>query len=106
MLTRFEISGRVFEIDLDPAKLMGDELLLIDEILSPDWPQRWANMELGYRDILVLAYLAARRNGATQSFEEFSKTIAPLTVRQLPVDAVGPKVRERRQKPKSRPKGN
>jgi hypothetical protein len=80
---KFEVSGQRYEIDLSPEKLMGDELLLIDDQLEQGWAHRWANEEFGVRDIVVLTYLSAKRNGEERPFAEFVKTIAPLTFREL-----------------------
>lgn len=78
-LVRFQVSGQTYEIDLAPEKLMGDELMLLDDMLPPGWPQRWGVLDLGARDVTVLTYLAAKRAGDQRPFDEFVKTIAPLT---------------------------
>ena len=82
-MLKFQVSGQVYEIDLAPEKLMGDELLLLDDRLPAGWAQRWAAMEFGPRDIVVLTYLAAKRGGDQREFSEFVKTIAPLTFRPI-----------------------
>lgn len=115
---RFKVSDTVYEFDMAPEKLMGDELLLLDEHLRPGWAQRWANFEMEPRDIVVLTYLAAKRAGEERPFAEFAKTIAPLTFKPVsdstplgskrpaaraktkaaPLDGpLGPMVRERKQ---------
>jgi hypothetical protein len=79
---KFEVSGQAYEIDLAPEKLMGDELLLLEDKLPTGWAQRWASLELGPRDIVVLTYIAAKRVGEARPFDEFVKTIAPLTFQE------------------------
>lgn len=76
---RFKVSDTVYEFDMSPEKLMGDELLLLDDHLRPGWANRWANSEMDPRDIVVLTYLAAKRAGEQRPFDEFAQTIAPLT---------------------------
>lgn len=82
-MLKFEVNGQPYEIDLAPERLMGDELLLIDDNLRPGWAHRWADVEFDIRDIVVLTYLAAKRAGELRSFAEFAKTIAPLTFREI-----------------------
>lgn len=82
-MLKFEVSGQRYEIDLTPEKLMGDELLLIDDQLKPEWAHRWARGEFDVRDIVVLTYLSAKRNGEERPFAEFVKTIAPLTFQEV-----------------------
>jgi hypothetical protein len=102
---KFEVSDQQYEIDLSPERLMGDELLLIDSELPAGWAMRWATEDLGVRDIIVLTYLAARRAGDTRAYDEFVKTIAPLTFKIVrpespdapPADSLGAKVRTRKQ---------
>lgn len=82
-MLKFEVSGQVYEIDLSPEIMMGDELLLIEDKLSTGWAHRWAAMDFGLRDIVVLTYLAAKRGGDPRPFDEFVKTIAPLTFQEV-----------------------
>ena len=82
-MLRFEVSGQVYEIDLSPENMMGDEILLLEDQLPAGYAQRWVASEFGVRDIVVLAYLAAKRGGDQREFSEFVKTIAPLTFRPL-----------------------
>jgi len=83
---KFQMSGRTFDFDPDPNKLMGDEYLLIEEVLEDGFAERWAAGQVNGRDVLVMAYLAAKRGGETAPFSEFVKTVAPATFRQLPDD--------------------
>lgn len=80
---KFEMSGRQFEFDPDPAKLMGDEMLLIEDNLPAGFAERWAAQQLGVRDVLMWAYIAAKRGGEQAPFEEFVKTVAPATFRYI-----------------------
>lgn|SRR5690606_18442627 len=80
---KFEVSGTQYELDASPEKLMGDELILIDDQLAAGWAQRWADLDLGIRDIIVITYLAAKRAGETRPYEEFVKSIAPLTFKPI-----------------------
>lgn|SRR5690606_13936104 len=80
---KFEVSGTQYELDASPEKLMGDELILIDDQLAAGWAQRWADLDLGIRDIIVITYLAAKRAGEPRPFDEFVKTIAPLTFKPV-----------------------
>lgn len=80
---KFEMSGRKFNFDPDPAKLMGDEMLLIDDVLPAGYAERWAAQDVGFRDVLVWAYIAAKRAGEAQPFDEFVKTMAPATFRMI-----------------------
>jgi hypothetical protein len=102
---KFEMSGRKFEFDFAPEKLMGDEMLLIDDVLPAGYAERWAAKEVGFRDVLVWAYLAAKRAGETPPFDEFVKTMAPATFRMIEDDPGEPVNREaRRAKAKAAPK--
>lgn len=114
---KFEVSGQRYEFDPAIEKLMGDELLLIDEHLPAGWADRWSRYEFGPRDIVVVTYISAKRAGDERPFGEFVKTIAPLTFKPLPdeaavkprakaktappEDAIGPLVRGRKTKPKA-----
>lgn len=91
---RFRVSGQVFEFDDNRALLMGSELELIEERVGDliDWGRRVSDGHLGYRDILVVTYLAARRAGDTRPWSEFIATIAPLTF-QIVEDEKPPQVR-------------
>lgn len=116
---RFEVSGHTYDVDLDPVKMTGAEIILIDDQLKPGWAQRWAARELDVRDIIVLTFLAAQRAGDERPFEAFVKTIAPLTFRPLPLaesaeqpakptparprNPVGAKVRAARKAPAPKP---
>lgn len=108
---KFEVSGAQYEIDLSPERLMGDEVMLLDERLASDWASRWARLDLSVTDIVMLTYLAAKRAGDGRSLDEFAKTIAPLTFKPVeiddpepaaavavsgPADAIGPMVRGQR----------
>jgi len=84
---KFEVSGQRYELDASPENLMGDELILIDETLPAGWPQRWAALDLGIRDIIAVTYLAAKRAGETRPYDEFVKTIAPLTFKPVADEA-------------------
>lgn len=89
-VVRFQVSGQTYEIDLAPEKLMGDELMLLDDTLPVGWSERWGAMDLGARDVTVLTYLAARRAGDERPFDQFVKTIAPLTFQVLSGDEAKP----------------
>ena len=104
---KFQVSGVTYEFDPAPEKFMGDEILLLDDKLPGGWAQRWANYEFGMRDIVVLTYLASKRGGDERPFDEFVRTIAPLTFRivdealdvaeqAVPPNALGPMVRGRK----------
>jgi hypothetical protein len=95
---RFEVSGKRYEFDPDPALLMGDELMLIEDHIGStiaEWGSRLAAQRFGIRDILLIAFLAARRQGQTTGWAEFIATVAPLTFRvvdDLEAPAVSPTV--------------
>lgn len=95
---KFTVSGRQYEIELDPATLMGDELLAVEDHARMDlqeWAQKLATGQFGFRDILLITFLADRRTGGVLPWEQFVKTIAPLTFRVVDDDpAVTPPVSE------------
>lgn len=81
---KFEVSGKRYEFDPDPARLMGDEFLLVEDHLGmpvTEWGQRLTEQKFGVRDILLITYLAARRQGERAEWAEFIRTVAPLTFR-------------------------
>lgn len=109
-VVRFEVSGVVYEFDIDPDKVMGDEWLLIEEHANGDlagWGQRLVEGRFGIREILLVTYLAARRRGESRPFAEFIRGVAPTTFRELPADEADvpapPNRAARRATPKRRP---
>lgn len=83
---KFRVSGKTYEIELDPETLMGDELLVVEDHVGMDlqeWGAKLASGRFGIRDILVLTFLAERRGGGVLPWDQFVKTIAPLTFRVL-----------------------
>ena len=83
---KFQMSGRTFDFDPDPNKLMGDEYLLIEDVLEDGFAERWTAGQVGGRDVLVMAFLAEKRQGKASEFGEFVKTVAPATFQMVTPD--------------------
>lgn len=81
---RFEMSGRGYELDTSEDKLMGDEVVLIEEVTGGsvlDWIRRMNNLEPTGRDILLVAFLAEYRRTPTLIWREFIRTVAPYSIK-------------------------
>lgn len=95
MRMRFSVSGTVYEFEPDPERLMGDELLLIEDQMGGDlqaWGARLTAGRFGVRDILLITFLAARRLGETRPWAEFITTVAPLTFQTVDDEPPAPPV--------------
>jgi hypothetical protein len=93
---RFTMDGpqgrQLFEFDADPAKLTGDEVVLIETITGDrthSWESRVREASATGRDMLLVAFLARHRQNPMLEWEHFIRTIAPFTLQPV-VDAPEP----------------
>lgn len=80
---RFTMSGQAFTFDADPERLMGDEVILIEDVTGGPvlaWTQRIERAEVSGRDLLLLAFLAKHRENPLLEWPHFVKTVAPFTL--------------------------
>lgn len=86
---RFTMSGQLFEFDGSPERLMGDEVLLIEEVTggtTAQWATRLEESEVTGRDMLLLAYLAKYRLNPVLEWRHFIKSVAPFTIALAPAE--------------------
>lgn len=100
---RFRISGRDFEFDADPTRLMGDESLIIEDEThdsASGWYRRMASGEPTHRDRLLLAYIAMRRTNRSLQWAMFVQGVSALDIQ--PIDDAAPEPAADAAKPATR----
>jgi len=89
-MIRFTMSGQSFAIDLDITRLDGEEVLLIERLTGGTamaWQRRLIADSKSGTDMLLVAYLARRRENPMLEWEFFIKTVAPYSVSLIDDDA-------------------
>lgn len=89
----FTMSGQRFDFDADPERLMGDEVILIEDVTGGPvlaWTQRIERAEVSGRDLLLLAFLARHRENSLLEWQHFVKTVAPFTLALADVESAAP----------------
>lgn len=101
----FTMSGQRFDFDADPERLMGDEVILIEDVTGGPvlaWTQRIERAEVSGRDLLLLAFLARHRENSLLEWQHFVKTIAPFTLELVDAPVVDPPAAPKPRAPRSR----
>ncbi len=86
----FEMSGRTVVLDVDPAKMMGVDAMLVDDHAGSHdaWILRMLQGEPTARDLLLLGYIGAKRDNARLEWSHYVRSVAPWSMRIVSIAGI------------------